>query len=133
MSTHRILMRLIMSAFYLVAGILHIASPVGFNSIVPSFVPFPEATVFLTGLCEIAGAIGLMLPKFRRAAGIGLAAYAVCVFPANINHAMNAIPVAGLPTSWWYHGPRLALQPVLVWWALYCGGVTDWPFRRRDG
>jgi uncharacterized membrane protein len=130
MPTHRILMRLIMAAFYLVAGILHIAAPSGFIAIVPSFVPFPETIVLLTGLCEIAGAIGLMLPRFRRAAGIGLAAYAVCVFPANINHAMNAIPVAVLPTSWWYHGPRLALQPALVWWALYCSGVTDWPFRR---
>ncbi len=123
-------MRLVMSAFYLAAGILHIAAPQGFLLIVPGFVPWPEATVQFTGVCEIAGAIGLMTRRFRRAAAIGLAAYAIFVFPANINHALYMIPVGGLPVSWWYHGPRLALQPVLVWWALFCGGVTDWPWRR---
>jgi uncharacterized membrane protein len=126
--THCAVMRLLMSAFYLVAGMLHIMAPDGFLAIVPDAVPWPETTVIVTGLCEIAGAAGLMTKHLRRAAGIALAAYAVCVFPANIKHALFMVPVAGLPVSWWYHGPRLALQPVLVWWALYCGGVTDWPF-----
>jgi len=31
--------------------------------------------------------------------------------------------------GWGYHAPRLALQPVLVWWALFCAGVVDWPWR----
>jgi len=35
-----------------------------------------------------------------------------------------------IPDSWWYHAPRLALQPVIAWWALFCAGVTDWPWRR---
>ena len=61
-----------------------------------------------------------------------LAIYAVCVFPANIKHAMDALAVGGLPTSWWYHGPRLLFQPVIVWWALFAGGVIDWPFRRAS-
>jgi uncharacterized membrane protein len=57
-----------------------------------------------------------------------LALYAICVFPANIKHAIEAIHVPPVPDSWWYHGSRLALQPVLVWWALYCSGLIDWPF-----
>ncbi len=129
---YRTIMRLVMSAFYLAAGILHIAAPHGFLLIVPRFVPWPETMVFATGVCEIVGAVGLMIPRLRRAAGIGLAAYAVCVFPANVNHALYMIPVGGLPDSWWYHGPRLAMQPLLVWWALFCGEVTDWPFRRGN-
>jgi uncharacterized membrane protein len=60
-----------------------------------------------------------------------LALYAICVFPANIKHAFYGVDVPQLPSSWWYHGPRLLAQPVLVWWALYAGGVVDWPFRRR--
>jgi uncharacterized membrane protein len=127
----RPVMRLLMSTFYLVAGVLHLVAPAGFVSIFPSFVPWPELTVAVTGVCEIAGSVGLVTERFRRAAGIGLAAYAICVFPANINHALNFIPVDGLPASWWYHGPRLALQPVLVWWALYCAEVTDWPHRAK--
>ena len=128
---YRLVMRLLMAAFYLSAGILHIISPLGFIRIVPSFVPWPAEVVWLTGICEITGAIGLFVPQFQKAAGIGLALYAVCVFPANINHAVNHIDVGVLPNSWWYHAPRLALQPVLVWWALFCSGVINWPFGQK--
>ena len=125
----RFVMCCLMSAFYLAAGILHLKSPHGFVMIVPSYVPWPETVVWLTGIAEIAGATGLLIPKLRQMAGIGLALYAVCVFPANINHAINMIDVGGLPNSWWYHAPRFLLQPVLVWWALYCSRVITWPFR----
>ena len=45
----------------------------------------------------------------------------------NIKHAFDGVVIAPIPDSWWYHAPRLALQPVLVWWALFCSGVIDWP------
>jgi uncharacterized membrane protein len=60
-----------------------------------------------------------------------LALYAACVFPANIKHAIYNVQLPQLPTSWWYHAPRLALQPVIIWWALYCAKVVNWPFARR--
>jgi uncharacterized membrane protein len=125
----RFWMRAIIALFYFAAGVLHLASPEGFIKIVPSFVPWPAGVVWFTGVCEIAGAIGLHVPSLRRAAGIGLALYAVCVFPANINHAVNQIDIGALANSWWYHGPRFVLQPVLVWWALFCSGVVNWPSR----
>ena len=128
---YRDTMRLLMSAFYLVAGSLHLIMPDGFVLIVPHFLPWPETTIFITGILEIAGAMGLLIKRFRYAAGIGLAAYAICVFPANINHALSGIQVGGLPTGWWYHGPRFLLQSILVWWALYCAEVTDWPQRSK--
>lgn len=124
-------MRWLMAAFYLAAGLLHLARPDSFLPIVPGWVPAPREVILLTGLAEIAGAIGLLVPRLRRAAGIGLALYALCVFPANIKHAFQGVALEALPSSWWYHGPRLALQPVLIWWALYAGGVIDWPWRRR--
>lgn len=127
----RLVLRLVLAAFYLSAGILHLKSPQGFISIVPSFVPWPAEIVWLTGLAEIAGAIGLMIPRLQKAAGIGLALYAICVFPANINHAINQIDVGALPNSWWYHGPRFMLQPILIWWALFCGNTINWPFERN--
>jgi hypothetical protein len=61
-----------------------------------------------------------------------LALYALCVFPANIKHAVEGISVPGLPDTWWYHGPRLAAQPVLIWLALYAAQLIDWPFRARQ-
>jgi hypothetical protein len=54
----------------------------------------------------------------------------VAVFPANIKHALEGIHLPPVPDNWWYHGPRLLLQPVLVWCALFCAEVIDWPWRR---
>lgn len=124
-------MRVILAAFYFGAGIFHLQAPQGFVLIVPSFVPWPQTVVWFTGLCEIAGAVGLFIQALRKSAGIGLALYALAVFPANLNHAFNHIDVGALPSSWWYHIPRFALQPVLVWWALYCANVIDWPWRKK--
>ena len=126
--------RWLLAIFYLIAGIAHIRSPGGFLAITPEWVPYAEQVVLLTGLAEIAGAIGLMMPativpRLRYAAGIGLALYALCVYPANINHAVNNIAIGGSTASWLYHGPRLAFQPVFIWWALIAGGVINWPFR----
>jgi uncharacterized membrane protein len=127
----RFVMRWIMTAFYLAAGIAHLTLTDKFLLIVPDWVPLPREIVLATGLCEIVGSIALASPRLRRLAGIMLALYAVCVFPANIKHALEAIHLPPVPDSWLYHGPRLALQPVLVWWALFCAGVIDWPFRGK--
>jgi uncharacterized membrane protein len=126
--------RVLLALAYAVVGVVHLKSPQGFLPIMPDWVPFPHEVILATGLCEIAGAVGLMFSRLRRAAGWGLAAYAVCVFPANIKHAMEGVALGGTVLGWGYHAPRLALQPILVWWALWAGGVTDWPFRRgREG
>jgi uncharacterized membrane protein len=127
----RPVMRWIMVAFYGLAGIGHLASTDKFVLIVPDWVPFPREVVLLTGICEIAGSVALAGTRFRRLAGIMLALYAVCVFPANLKHAIDGIHLPPVPDSWWYHGPRLAFQPVLVWWSLFCAGVIDWPLRGR--
>ena len=121
-------LRVILAIFYLGAGIAHLISPHGFLAITPDWVPYPALMVAFTGVAEIAGAIGLMIPQTRKWAAFGLALYALCVWPANFNHAINSITVGGEALSWWYHGPRLMFQPVLIWLALWVGHVTDWPF-----
>ena len=124
--------RRLLIAFYGLAGIGHLVFTEAMVRIVPDWVPDPHLVVIATGLCELAGAAGLAIPRFRRAAGWALAAYAVCVFPANIKHAIHDLG-SGTGLSLWYHGPRLALQPVIVWWALWASGLTRWPFGRRAG
>lgn len=123
--------RWVLAAIYLAAGILHVTKPEPFLMITPDWVPNPRIVITATGLCEIAGAVGLMTRRLRQAAGIGLALYAVCVYPANIKHALDGLPAGQLQLGWWYHAPRLALQPVLVWWALFAGGLVTWPFRSK--
>jgi len=127
-------LRWLLGLFYALAGYMHLASPEPFLAIMPRWVPAPEAVVFWTGVAELLGAMALVqwanLP-LRRLGAIGLALYAVCVFPANIHHfALDlAQPDGGLGLG--YHMPRLLAQPLVVWLALWTGGVTDWPLRRR--
>lgn len=123
-------LRWLLTLVYLTAGIIHLRSPGAFLPIVPNWVPMPEMVILVTGVCEILGAIGLMVPRLRWLAGVGLAAYAVAVFPANIKHAIEGVKIGGDTLGWGYHLPRLLFQPVFVWWALFAGGVVDWPFRR---
>lgn len=130
----RNIFRWLLAAAYAAAGYLHLAAPDGFLSITPVWVLFPEAVVFWTGIAEMLGAIGLVQPistRLRSAAGMCLALYAACVFPANINHFIMdmARPDTGLGLA--YHVPRMFLQPVLIWLALWVGGTIEWPFRHE--
>jgi len=127
----RKLLRYLLSVLYIAAGLFHILVPRPFTLIIPDWVPYPFATVVFTGVCEIAGGVGLLIPVLRRAAGLMLAVYAVCVFPANLRHALEGIDVAPIPNSWWYHAPRLALQPLLIWLPLYSTSLITWPIRRH--
>jgi uncharacterized membrane protein len=97
----------------------------------PSWVPYAPQVVLLTGVCEIIGALALITKPLRWWAGIAFAVYALCVWPANFKHALDGVEIAGLPSSWWYHGPRLLAQPLIIWASLYAAGVIDWPWRKR--
>ena len=131
----RIGFRALLALFYLIAGGFHLAAPRPFLRITPHWVPLPQTVITLTGIAELLGAVALaqpFSPALRRAGGIGLAAYAVCVWPANVNHFM--IDMARPDHGWGlaYHVPRMLAQPLLIWVALWTGGVTDWPWRRRN-
>jgi uncharacterized membrane protein len=127
----RAVMRWILATLYTAAGIAHLMAPETLLSITPSWVPFAPQVIFITGICEIAGSIALVTGYFRTSAGIAMALYALCVWPANFKHAIDGITIAHISNSWLYHGPRLAFQPVIIWWALYCSGAIDWPWRRN--
>ena len=82
----------------------------------PSF-PWPRALVYFTGLCEIAGAIGLLFLLTRRAAGIALILFFLAVFPANVRAARSGITLRGKPaTALWLRAPMQLLFICLAWW-----------------
>ncbi|HEY6270250.1 MAG TPA: DoxX family protein [Candidatus Acidoferrum sp.] len=84
----------------------------------PQWVPRPRAMVFFTGLCEIAGAIGLVIPETRRAAGIALILFFIAVLPANIHAARAGVTLRGRPaTPLWLRIPMQILFIVLAWWS----------------
>ncbi len=130
MSRGRAFSRLLLVLFYAIAGAIHVAKPHVFLRVMPFWVPHPWGVIVATGLCELAGAAGLLVPRLRRAAAVLLALYALCVFPANIKHMLDFAASGAAWTGWLYHGPRMLLQPVIIWWTLHAGAVTDWPWRR---
>ncbi len=124
----------ILALFYAYAGYRHIVGPETFLQITPGWVPYPETVILFTGIAEILGAIALAQPfsrRLRQAGGIGLALYALFVWPANVNHMMMDMARADGGFGMAYHVPRMIAQPIIIWLALWCGRVVDWPFRRR--
>ena len=129
----RAVLRWVLAVFYFVAGVIHLAAPAPFLTIMPAWVPAPEAVVLWTGVAEILGAIGLAQPfskPLRQAAGWGLAAYALCVWPANINHMMIDLARGDGGLGMGYHVPRMFAQPVIIWLALWVGECL--PLRRKS-
>ncbi len=113
--------RIALAVMLLFTSTRHFTHPVEFVAMMPPFIPFPSELVFITGLLEILGAIGLLIKRFQRWAGLGLAAMFIAIFPANINVAIHTIqPPGGLPVEPWYLWLRLAFQPAFIWWALWC-------------
>jgi uncharacterized membrane protein len=101
---------------FVVAGANHFLNPDVYRRIVPPMFPAPAALVFISGVGEILGGIGLLIPRLRRAAALGLIALLVAVFPANVYMAVapDAAPAFGVPA--WLLWLRLPLQFVLIAW-----------------
>lgn len=100
-------------------GILHFTTPDPFVRIVPAALPAPLALVYVSGAAEIAGGVGILIPAVRRAAGMGLIALYLAVFPANINMAVNQIPLGDNPVPTWGLWARLPFQALFIAWAYW--------------
>ncbi len=86
-------------------------------AMMPEALPDGLWIIYLTGFFEIAGAIGLLVPRTRRLAGIGLVLLLIAQFPANVNAALGGIPLGGEPpTTLWLRTPMQLLFIAMVWW-----------------
>jgi uncharacterized membrane protein len=105
----------ITGVLFIVAGALHFIRPATYESIVPPQLGHAGMLVALSGFAEIAGGLGLMIPRTRRAAGFGLIALLVAVWPANIFMAIESDRFAAAAPAWmlWV---RVPLQIVIIWW-----------------
>lgn len=112
-------LRVILAVCIVVAGILHFAVPVPFIRIVPGFLPYPAAIVYISGIIEIGLGIALLVPPVSHLAAWGLVALFIAVYPANLNMAINGIEISGIPNTWWFQAIRLPFQFVLIAWAYW--------------
>jgi uncharacterized membrane protein len=110
--------RWILAAFFVLAGINHFRMPVVYVDMMPPWLPWPSGINVISGLCEIAGGIGILIRSTRLAAGWGLILLLICVFPANLHVALQGhMPGFDFsPAILWL---RLPLQAVLIAWVAW--------------
>jgi uncharacterized membrane protein len=115
----KVALQWLLTVFMVAAGLNHFISPAPYVAMMPEALPAPLALVYISGVAEIAGGLGLILPATRRAAAWGLIALFVAVFPANINMAINELPLGTTHVPTWALWARLPLQLVLIAWAYW--------------
>ena len=111
--TLRLLSRYALALLFVGAGLLHFLRPATYLAIMPPPLPQPLLLVYLSGVAELLGGLGLLPVRTRRLAGGGLLALLVAVFPANVHMAL-AHAQLGIPA--WVAWGRLPLQLPLMWW-----------------
>jgi uncharacterized membrane protein len=111
-------LRQLVGPFFVIAGVLHFVIPKTYKRIVPPWIPAPEAMVYASGVAEIAGGVGMMVPARRRIAGWWLIATMLGVMPVHLHMATHPddyseVP-GGAPALW----ARVPFQGVFVAWIL---------------
>ncbi len=107
--------RTALAVIFIGAGVNHFVMPGTYRQIVPPSLGDPAMLVRVSGVAEIAGGVGVLIPRTRRLAGFGLIALLAAVFPANVYMAQNPAKFAQIPA--WVLYARLPLQPLAMWWA----------------
>lgn len=98
--------------WFAIGGVAHFVAPAFFLKIVPPSLPYRMEAVYVSGFFELLGALGLLLPRLRRAAGLGLMALTVAVTPANVYMWANAASFPAVPQT--LLALRLVLQVALL-------------------
>jgi uncharacterized membrane protein len=112
---------IVMAIFYIGAGINHFANTPKYLAIMPPYIPWPLGMVYLTGVAEILGGIGVLIPnqfvfqRTRAAAAWGLVALLLAILPVHINMCLHPDQFASIPL--WAIWLRLPLQLPLIAWA----------------
>jgi uncharacterized membrane protein len=105
----------LMALFYVAAGLNHFRDPAIYLQLMPSYLPWPRALIFVSGVAEVLGGIGVLVPATRRLAGWALVALLIAVFPANLHAARHGFH--GLPE--WVLWTRLPGQILLIAWVYW--------------
>jgi uncharacterized membrane protein len=110
--------RWLLAVFFVAAGLNHFRDPAFYVAMIPRMLPAPEALNVIAGAAEVLGGVGVLFPRLRRAAGFGLIALLLAVFPANVYAALEG-KLAGLaapPAALWARLPFQAFFVFWVWW-----------------
>ena len=116
MSKARFIGLSIVFLWFFIGGIMHFAATEIEASIVPPYIPWPVAAVLVSGVFELLGAIGIVIPATRKAAGIGLFALTLAVTPAHI-YMLQRPELFNVPLwALWLRLPiQVALLALILW------------------
>ena len=103
-----------LAIFFIYFGIDHFINPDFYLSIMPPSFPLHHEAVYISGLFEIIGGMGLLIYRFRKIAGWGLFALLIAVYPANIYMAVTPSAFPDIPIFILYL--RLGLQFIFLYW-----------------
>ena len=119
--------RIALVIMFLFTGFSHFSSlKHDFAAMIPEPLPNDLWVIYLSGVFEIAGAVGLLIPRTRRLAGICLVLLLVAMFPAHVNAIINEIPLGGnAPTPLWVRAPMQLLYIGMVWWTSIKGDSKE--------
>ena len=112
-------LRALLCLTFVLAGVMHFRAADTYLKIMPPFLPFPLALVYLSGAAEIAGGIGVLPRATRRLAGWGLIALLIAVFPANISMVLHGTQQVGIDIPRWVWLARLPFQALFIWWVWF--------------
>jgi uncharacterized membrane protein len=121
------LSRFLIALLFCGMGVLHFAKPEPFLKVMPPFLPFPYALVLISGACEFLGGAGVLIPRVRRMAGIGLIALLIAVFPVNIYMFWRQVQTHSWDMTSTVLLVRLPLQFVLIGWIVSACKLTRKP------
>jgi len=121
----KLILRWLAAVAFIAAGANHFFMPEAYVSVIPSYLPWPLALSNISGAAEIIGGLGILIPKVRLAAGWGLIALLVAVFPANIDMAIHGFR----STPGWLLWLRLPFQLVFIAW-IYWTCCSERMFRK---
>jgi uncharacterized membrane protein len=113
--------RRLFGILFTLAGVLHFARPHWYEAIMPDYLPAHRELVYASGAAEIAGGLGTLHPRTRRAASWWSVATLVAVFPANVHMALHPERYPDVPGGAAALYARLPLQALFVAWALAAG------------
>ena len=111
----------LIGVLFIIAGANHFLTPSVYMSMMPPWLPAHMALIQVSGIAEIAGGIGILLPSTRRAAAIGLLALLIAIFPANLHVALHGWPGTDVPR--WILWLRLPFQPLFMLWVTFATGL----------
>jgi uncharacterized membrane protein len=120
-----------LSLFFLFTPIGHFIRTEAMAEMLPPSLPYRTGLIYLTGILELLGAVGLWIPGLTRLTGLLLILMLIGILPSNIYSAINRVDFGGHGAGPPYLLVRIPFQLFVIWWTYFATEQKYW-FKRTD-